>query len=132
MCCGDSRAADEALLPPSVQARRIEAAREAAARAGVPDFFVNARTDVYLGQSGAPGERLDDVRARADHYAKAGADGLFVPGLLDLTVLAALVASSPMPVNVLARPGGPSVADLAEVGVDGSVWARPGPRLPTG
>ncbi|HEX5994329.1 MAG TPA: isocitrate lyase/phosphoenolpyruvate mutase family protein [Jiangellales bacterium] len=113
----DSRAADGTLLPVSVQVRRIGAARDAAAEAGVPDFFVNVRTDVYLLQVGAPDERLDDVLARADSYAQAGADGLFVPGLLDLDALASLTASSPLPVNAMAGPGGPSVAELAGVGV---------------
>lgn len=40
-----------------------------------------------------------------------------MPGLLDLSTLEALVAASPIPVSVLARPGGPTIAELAAAGV---------------
>jgi 2-methylisocitrate lyase-like PEP mutase family enzyme len=113
----DSDAANGALLSPQRQAERIRAGREAAGAAGVPDFFINARTDVYLFQVGDPAGRLEDVAARGEAYARAGADGLFVPGLVDLEVLTALTAASSLPVNALAGPGGPSVAELAEAGV---------------
>ncbi|MEV0392317.1 isocitrate lyase/PEP mutase family protein [Polymorphospora rubra] len=113
----DSRSTDRTLLPTPDQARRLEAAREAAAAAGLPDLFVNARTDVYLLGVGDPQGRLDEVLTRADRYAKAGADCLFVPGLLDLKTLAALTAAAPLPVNAMAVPGGPSVAEFAAAGV---------------
>jgi len=113
----DSRTEDGTLLSVDEQAQRIQAARDAAAGAGVPELVVNARTDVYLRQIGDPAGRLDDVLARADGYAKAGADCLFVPGLLDLDTLRTLTAASPLPVNAMARPGGPTVAELAAVGV---------------
>ncbi len=54
-------------------------------------------------------------RARA--YAEAGATALFVPGLLDLDALAQVVQATALPVNALAGPGGPSIAQLAEAGV---------------
>ncbi|SDH86371.1 isocitrate lyase/PEP mutase family protein [Nonomuraea jiangxiensis] len=101
------------LLSPGDQARRIAAAREAATAAGV-DLFINARTDVYL--SGVPGDRLADVEERARVYADAGADGLFVPGLLDLDGIARL-AGGPLPLNVMAGPGAPPVSELAAAGV---------------
>jgi 2-methylisocitrate lyase-like PEP mutase family enzyme len=109
----DSRP-DGTLWTVDAQAHRVRAAREAA---GLPDFFLNVRTDVFLFGVGAPAGRLDDVLARTEGYAKAGADGVFVPGLLDLDTLAALTAASPLPVNAMAGPGGPSVADLAAAGV---------------
>jgi 2-methylisocitrate lyase-like PEP mutase family enzyme len=99
------------------QAHRLRAAREAAAASGVPEFVVNARTDVFLRRVGDPARRLDAVIARANGYAEADADVLFVPGLLDLDILRTLVASSPLPVNAMAGPGGPTVAQLGEVGV---------------
>ena len=43
---------------------------------------INARTDVYLFGIGAPEDRFDEVLSRAVDYAEAGADSLFVPGLL--------------------------------------------------
>ena len=113
----DSRAGDGSLYAPEEQGRRLREAREAAIAFGVPEFVLNARTDVFLFQIGDPAGRLDDVLARADEYAKAGADVLFVPGLLDLATLESLTASSPLPINAMAGPGGPSVAELNDVGV---------------
>ncbi|RVX42581.1 2-methylisocitrate lyase-like PEP mutase family enzyme [Nonomuraea polychroma] len=101
------------LLSPKDQARRIVEARAAADAAGV-DVFINARTDVYL--VGIPGDQPAEVEERARVYADAGADGLFVPGLLDLDVIARL-AGGPLPLNVMAGPGAPAVAELAAAGV---------------
>lgn len=99
------------------QADRIRGAREAAVGAGVPSFVINARTDVYLREIGEPDTRLGEVLARAEAYAAAGADCLFVPGLLELETLESLVASAPLPISAMARPGGPSIAALAAAGV---------------
>ncbi|WP_069466232.1 isocitrate lyase/PEP mutase family protein [Actinacidiphila rubida] len=113
----DSRAPGGPLFGVAEHAARLGAARTAAAAAGLPDLVVNARTDVFLFGIGAPEGRLDAVLARAEAYAAAGADGLFVPGLLDLEVLRELCAASPLPVNAMAGAGGPTVAELAAAGV---------------
>ena len=105
------------LFDAATQAARIRAARAAATDAGLPELVINARTDVFLFEIGEPGERLDDVLARAAAYAAAGADSLFVPGLLDLGILAPLTGKSPLPVNVMAGPGAPDVAALRAAGV---------------
>jgi 2-methylisocitrate lyase-like PEP mutase family enzyme len=113
----DSRAGEGALFAVAEQAERLTAARQAAAGAGLPDLFVNARTDVFLFRIGDPDGRLEDVLERARAYAAAGADGLFVPGLLDLGTLRELTSRSPLPVNAMAGPGAPTVAELAAAGV---------------
>jgi 2-methylisocitrate lyase-like PEP mutase family enzyme len=113
----DSTAPGGPLFSVAEQAERLRAARAAGDQAGLPAFVVNARTDVYLFQVGAPEGRFDDVVTRAVSYAEAGADCLFVPGLVDLDVLKALVAASPLPVNAMTGAGGPEVADLEAVGV---------------
>jgi 2-methylisocitrate lyase-like PEP mutase family enzyme len=105
------------LFAPADQAGRLAAARAAAAEAGLPGLVINARTDVFLFGIGEPAGRLDDVIARAAAYAEAGADSLFVPGLLDLDILAALTGKVSLPVNVMAGPGAPDVAALRAVGV---------------
>ncbi|MET8540676.1 isocitrate lyase/phosphoenolpyruvate mutase family protein [Kitasatospora sp. NPDC004799] len=102
--------------PPAEAAERIAAARAAADAAGVP-LFVNARTDVFLRGIGAPEGRFDDAVHRLRAYVEAGADGVFVPGVADPETIAALVAAVPAPLNVLAGPGAPAVAALAELGV---------------
>ncbi|MEU7817535.1 isocitrate lyase/phosphoenolpyruvate mutase family protein [Pseudonocardia sp. NPDC049154] len=113
----DSRAPGGPLFGAGDQASRIRAARESAIAAGLPELVVNARTDVYLFGIGSEAGRLDDVVARARSYADAGADSLFVPGLLDLDTLAELTRRVDLPVNAMAGPGAPSVDDLRAAGV---------------
>lgn len=113
----DSGAPGGGLFDAAAQAGRIRAARAAAAAAGLPELVINARTDVFLFAIGEPEGRLDDVLARASAYAEAGADSLFVPGLLDLGTLAELTRKVSLPVNVMAGPGAPDVAALRAAGV---------------
>jgi 2-methylisocitrate lyase-like PEP mutase family enzyme len=113
----DSGAPGGGLFGAAAQAARIRAARAAAIDAGLPELVINARTDVFLFGIGEPGGRLDDVLARAAAYAEAGADSLFVPGLLDLDTLATLTGKVSLPVNVMAGPGAPDVAALRAAGV---------------
>ena len=113
----DSGAPGGGLFDAAAQAGRIRAARAAAAAAGLPELVINARTDVFLFAIGEPERRLDDVLARASAYAEAGADSLFVPGLLDLGTLAELTRKVSLPVNVMAGPGAPDVAALRAAGV---------------
>lgn len=109
-------ASGAALLSPEAHADRIEAAREAASRAGV-DLVINARTDVFLRQAGPEKDRLQAAIARANRYLEAGADCAFVPGLLDPDTIGRLTDEVEGAVNVMAAPGGPSIAELGELGV---------------
>lgn len=104
------------LLVPERQAERIATVRRAAERFGVP-LFINARTDVFLLGVGEEDGRLDDVIHRAGIYAEAGADGIFVPGLLDLDALRALTSAIRLPVNAMVGPGAPPVSALVDAGV---------------
>jgi 2-methylisocitrate lyase-like PEP mutase family enzyme len=113
----DSPAPGGPLFDPADQAARIRAARRAATDAGLPTLVINARTDVFLFGIGEPRGRLDDVLARAAAYADAGADSLFVPGLLDLDTLTTLTGQVTLPVNRVTGPGAPDLAALAAAGV---------------
>jgi 2-methylisocitrate lyase-like PEP mutase family enzyme len=104
----------EPLLPPAEHAARLAAARAAAEALGVP-LWINARTDTYLRGTGTPAERLAETRRRAEAYAAAGANSLFVPGLIDLAGIAELVRG-PLPVAVMVWAGAPKVAELAGAG----------------
>lgn len=113
----DSGAPTSILFDVDEQVARIRAARQAAADAGVADFVVNARTDVFLAQVGDPADRVQEVVRRGTAYSAAGAACFFVPGLLDLEVLHEIVTSVDVPVNALAIPNGPSVTEFADAGV---------------
>jgi 2-methylisocitrate lyase-like PEP mutase family enzyme len=61
---------------------------------------------------------LDDTIARLRAYGDAGADVLYAPGLARSEDIRRVVeAVAPRPVNVLAYPGAPDVAQLAALGV---------------
>ncbi|MBA2462115.1 MAG: isocitrate lyase/phosphoenolpyruvate mutase family protein [Actinobacteria bacterium] len=60
---------------------------------------------------------LEDTIARLIAYRDAGADAVYAPGLSQLGQIADVVKAVGVPVNVLALPHGPSVAELASVGV---------------
>jgi 2-methylisocitrate lyase-like PEP mutase family enzyme len=101
---------------PDLLCAKIERAKQSAARLGV-DLFVNARTDVYLRQLTPAAGRLDEVFRRAERYRAAGADSLFVPGVVAADDIAAVTAGVGLPVNVLAWPDLPAVAELKRLGV---------------
>ncbi|MFB4272072.1 isocitrate lyase/phosphoenolpyruvate mutase family protein [Nonomuraea sp. GTA35] len=109
----DSQAPGGPLHTIEEQSARIRQARTAATQAGLPGLVLNARTDVILFGLGD----LDQAIARTLAYAEAGADSIFVPGLLDLAALRTLCDASPIPVNAMAMAGGPDVAALAGAGV---------------
>ncbi|HEV2867128.1 MAG TPA: isocitrate lyase/phosphoenolpyruvate mutase family protein [Allosphingosinicella sp.] len=96
----------EGLHPVAKQAERIKAARTAVGA----EFFINARTDIFLKAKPDThdGSKVEEALDRARAYAEAGASGLFVPGLIDLPLLERLCAGSPLPVNFMAFPGAPS------------------------
>jgi 2-methylisocitrate lyase-like PEP mutase family enzyme len=100
---------------PEMLCRKIEAVKTAAARAGV-DVFVNARTDVFLKKL-APGQEVAEVLRRAPAYRAAGADGLFVPAVSSAADIQALVRGQPLPLNVMAYPGLPTLVELSQSGV---------------
>jgi 2-methylisocitrate lyase-like PEP mutase family enzyme len=101
---------------PEDLAAKVVAIKQLAAQSG-KDIFINARTDVYLKGLAPEGERVAEVLKRAAMYAEAGADGLFVPGIVKPDEIAAVVAGTALPVNVMDWPGVPSAAQLHQLGV---------------
>ncbi|WP_445528142.1 isocitrate lyase/PEP mutase family protein [Streptomyces cyslabdanicus] len=102
--------------PPTELAMRLTAARQTADRAGA-DLFLNARIDTFLFGLGDADTRLKETLARAHMYVDAGADGIFVPGITDTATIAALARDISVPLNVMAGPGAPTVAELGALGV---------------
>jgi 2-methylisocitrate lyase-like PEP mutase family enzyme len=90
------------------------AAKLAAVKARVPALFLNARTDTYW----LPGtDRLAATLRRAAAYRRAGADGVFVPGIADADDITAVVDAVGAPLNVLFLPGRHTLPELAALGV---------------
>jgi 2-methylisocitrate lyase-like PEP mutase family enzyme len=98
------------------QASRIAAVRHAAQKQGVP-LFINARTDLFLGQGNEPESVTAEALDRAKAYAAAGASGFFIPGLQEHALIARICEAAPLPVNVMAMDGVPPHDRLTELGV---------------
>jgi 2-methylisocitrate lyase-like PEP mutase family enzyme len=103
----------EGLHDVAFQAERIAAARAAVGA----DFFINARTDIFLKSRDHDAAKVDAALERAAAYAGAGANGFFAPGLADLALLEKLCAASPLPVNFMAWPGTPPAPAIAATGI---------------
>jgi 2-methylisocitrate lyase-like PEP mutase family enzyme len=94
----------------TLQVERVKAVREEA-------IVLNARTDVYLLEVGAPEKRYDETLRRMAAFRDAGADCVFAPGLRDAATIGRLVKDLQCPVNILAGPGSPPVPELQKLGV---------------
>jgi 2-methylisocitrate lyase-like PEP mutase family enzyme len=114
----DSFPANGKLRETADQSARIRHARETAEAANAR-FFINARTDVFFQSPAGQHDFAMVIEAieRAHAYAKAGADGLFAPGLADITLIARLATESPLPLNIMVGDASPSLRALAEQGV---------------
>jgi 2-methylisocitrate lyase-like PEP mutase family enzyme len=100
------------------QCARIEPIREAAEKVSIP-LFINARTDVFLKTYPAKHDeaQLDEAVTRGTAYEKAGANGLFVPGLRDPELIKKLCELSAIPVNIMVLPDTPPLENLAKLSV---------------
>ncbi len=108
----DYTRSEEKLYDVGVASERVAAAAEAAHN-GPSRLVLTARAENHL--YGVTD--LADTIARLQAYQEAGADVLYAPGLTRIEDIEQVVNSVDRPVNVLGRPGAPSVAELAAVGV---------------
>lgn len=104
------------LYPADRQAQRIAVIRAVAEKQGI-ELFINARTDLFLGQKGDPVNSIDDAKNRAKFYREAGASGLFIPGLQDAVLIKQIVLGTELPVNVMMMSGMPDNERLIDCGV---------------
>jgi 2-methylisocitrate lyase-like PEP mutase family enzyme len=107
--------AREPLFDIELAVERIQAAREAADKTTIP-YTLTARTDCYLSGRADP---LREAVRRANRYRKAGADCIFVPGVVDHAEIVALVQEIDAPINVVVGFAGQpmTVRELAILGV---------------
>ena len=101
---------------------RIDDVEEAAARVRVAADAAHRLPDPMVLTGRAENhirgvQDLDDTIARLTAYRDAGADVVYAPGLADLDQIMAVVEAVKVPLNVLALPHGPTVVELASVGV---------------
>ncbi|HUB96794.1 MAG TPA: isocitrate lyase/phosphoenolpyruvate mutase family protein [Stellaceae bacterium] len=96
--------------------RRIDAARAAATREGVP-IVINARSDLYLFNLRDEATRFSETVARGKAYIAAGADCVYPMGLRDPAVIARFVPEVGAPVNITGRAGMPDAATFERMGV---------------
>jgi 2-methylisocitrate lyase-like PEP mutase family enzyme len=96
-----------------LQAKRIRAIREAVG----DDFFINARTDLFLKTQTFDDALIDQVVERGKAFADSGASGFFVPRLSDSKQIERVVREVPLPLNLIAFPGAPDKKVWADAGV---------------
>jgi len=102
----------DAIYDIDLAAERMTAAAEAA-HGGDVHLVLTGRAENHIHGR----DDLADTIARLQRYQEAGADVLFAPGVLDADDIRRLVGEVDRPVNVVAQPGCPPVAELAEIGV---------------
>jgi 2-methylisocitrate lyase-like PEP mutase family enzyme len=101
---------------PLLLATKIESIRNVVAKSGT-GLFVNARSDVFLASLVETPKLVAESIARGKRYLDAGADGLFLPGIVDATHIKTVAESVPLPLNVMAWPGLADAAALGRLGV---------------
>jgi 2-methylisocitrate lyase-like PEP mutase family enzyme len=76
--------------------------------------FINTRTDAFLINHVSP---VDETIKRIKAYENHGANGIFVPYLLDKKNIRCVVESTNLPVNVMCHPNLPTFSILSDLGV---------------
>ena len=104
--------ADDRIYDIGQATERVAAAAEAA-HAGPVHLVLTARAENHIHGI----DDFDDTIARLQAYQQAGADVLFAPGITAADDIRRVVSSVDLPVSVLAMKGGPTVAEMAELGV---------------
>lgn len=104
--------AEDPIYRLELAAERVAAAAKAA-HSGPVRLVLTARAENFLHDR----PDLEDTLARLQAYEEAGADVLYAPGITDAADIRRIIDSVARPVNILARPGSPPVAQLAELGV---------------
>ncbi|MFL6830712.1 MAG: isocitrate lyase/phosphoenolpyruvate mutase family protein [Sphingomicrobium sp.] len=110
---GSANGSNGGVHPLGLQTQRIRAIRDAVG----DQFFINARTDLFLKTQTYDDALIDRVVERGKAFADAGASGFFVPRLADPGQIERIVREVPLPLNVIAFPGAPDKQVWASAGV---------------
>jgi 2-methylisocitrate lyase-like PEP mutase family enzyme len=123
----DSDYTSGSLRDPEKHAEWLAAVRQAASDADYP-LVINARVDVFLhpflggAGPGSQAELVPDAVRRANTYLDAGVDCVFPIVLWEEDALSRFMSEVRGPVNVVRLPQGPSLAELAALGVARVSW----------
>jgi 2-methylisocitrate lyase-like PEP mutase family enzyme len=107
---------EDGAAAPDLLAAKIGRMKTISSTAGVA-LWINARVDVYLRRLAEGDAAYDETVHRARVYREAGADSIFVPGVVEEGMIARLVEDVVLPLNLLAWPGLPPASRLKELGV---------------
>jgi 2-methylisocitrate lyase-like PEP mutase family enzyme len=124
----DTDYADGGLRDPDRHAEWLTAVRRAASEDGY-GLVINARVDVFLGPfaagagPGTQGELVPEALRRANAYLEAGADCVYPIALWETDAVRHFISEVEGPVNVTRLPQGPSLTELAALGVARVSWA---------
>jgi 2-methylisocitrate lyase-like PEP mutase family enzyme len=99
----------------ALQLEKLKAVKRTAAKLGI-DLVLNARTDAYL-YPGPEVQKFKETLRRSQAYLNAGADCIFIIGLLDTPTISSFLNQLRCPINILATAGGPTIKELQELGV---------------
>ncbi|MBI2649023.1 MAG: isocitrate lyase/phosphoenolpyruvate mutase family protein [Thaumarchaeota archaeon] len=108
--------ATKKLIPMEAQAEKLRAIKQLSQSMGVP-LVINARTDALRYDPGDEVAKLEEAIRRAKAYRDVGADCVYPMGLTDAMSISKFVKALSFPVNVMVRPGLPSVRELERLGV---------------
>ncbi|HEY7256399.1 MAG TPA: isocitrate lyase/phosphoenolpyruvate mutase family protein [Solirubrobacterales bacterium] len=114
------------LREPGVHAEWLAAVREAAARREY-ELVINARIDVFVRAASAGAEQsqselVEEALRRAAAYSDAGVDCVYPILLWEREALRSFISRHRGPINAVRIPPGPSLAQLAELGVARVSW----------
>lgn len=114
----DTDAKTDLLLPANKQCEKIAIIRKAAGNMNAP-LFINARTDVFIGDTftGTGEEKLKEAITRGKAYKDAGADGFYPILLNDENAIKEIIETVSLPANIMMMPGIPGLATLQQIGV---------------
>ncbi|MGO2520314.1 MAG: isocitrate lyase/PEP mutase family protein [Microbacterium sp.] len=109
---------EDRLKPLAESVAVVEAIVKAGEAEGVP-FVLNARTDAFVRAGGRPVEEsIADAIERGRAFLDAGADSVFVPGILNADVTRQLVEGiGERKVSVIGLPGALTAAEYEAIGV---------------
>ncbi|GAB5475080.1 MAG: isocitrate lyase/phosphoenolpyruvate mutase family protein [Maribacter sp.] len=95
---------------------KIKALDELKKEMGVP-FVINARSCAFWLQIGLEKDRVELAIDRANAFADAGADCIFLPGSISKTTLMILLRDINSPINIIANPTFNNLPEMENMGV---------------